>query len=409
MTTSTKWRSLSLLLAVGTAAAGMAHAQTDSRAPQPAATTAPAADSTFLPNAVITEAFDAVGTCPAGWTCANNSAAIGTTNWFQGNATVFPAQAGDPGAYIGANFNNTTGSNTISNWLISPQVDFGTGATLSFWTRTVDTTLFADRLEVRLSTAGASVNVGSGPTDTGDFTTLLTTVNPNLVLTSACPITPATGYPNAWCQITVTNAGGIPSTGSGRIAFRYFVPLGGPDGDNSNYIGIDTFSFDEGVAGTPGLSLVKRVQTSANAANCPTAGTSVTVAPGTQVYYCYQATNTGTLTLQTHDVTDTAFAAPIASNLQFTLAGGASSPWLVSPAVTVTGPTSSGATWSACAQATNCTGAPAGTTATAAVTAGAVTAAVLQGAQPVDTLDPVALLMLGLLLLGVGALVLRRT
>jgi hypothetical protein len=30
---------------------------------------------------------------------------------------------------------------------------------------------------------------------------------------------------------------------TGRIAFRYFVPNGGPDGDNSNYIGLDDVSY----------------------------------------------------------------------------------------------------------------------------------------------------------------------
>jgi hypothetical protein len=393
---------LAILLAAGTT-----HAQTGSRSAPSGPAGTPASVSPFLPNAVITEGFDTVGTCPAGWTCANNSAVVGTTTWFQGNDTVFPAQAGATTAYIGANFNSTTGTNTISTWLVSPQVNFGTGASLSFWTRTVTTPQFADRLEVRLSTAGASTNVGTGPTGVGDFTTLLTTVNPNLVLSTNCPITPTTGYPNAWCQVTVTNAGGIPTAGSGRIAFRYFVTSGGPTGANSDYIGIDTFSFDEGVAGTPGLTLAKRVQTSSNAANCPTATTSVTVPAGTQVYYCYQATNTGTLALQTHTLTDTAFGTPIVSNLQFALAAGASSPWVVSPAVTVTGNTTSAANWSACAQATTCTGAPAGTTAAATVAAGAVTAA-LQAAQSVPTLGGPALLMLGLLLLGVAVVTLRR-
>jgi hypothetical protein len=393
---------LAILLAAGTT-----HAQTGSRTAPAGPASTPASVSPFLPNAVITEAFDTVGACPAGWACTNNSAVVGTTTWFQGNSAVFPAQAGAPTAYIGANFNSTTGANTISTWLVSPQVNFGTGATLSFWTRTVTASPFPDRLEVRLSTAGASTNVGTGPTGVGDFTNLLTTVNPNLVTTTNCPITPTTGYPDTWCQITVTNAGGIPTTGSGRIAFRYFVTNGGPDGANSNYIGIDTFSFDEGVAGTPGLSLAKRVQTSSNAANCPTATTSVTVPAGTQVYYCYRATNTGTLALQTHTLTDTAFGAPIVSNLQFALAAGASSPWVVSPPVTVTGNTTSAANWSAWAPAPLCTGAPAGTTAAATVAAGAVTAA-LQATQSVPALGGPALLMLALLLLGVAAVTLRR-
>jgi len=248
-------RPLAASFAVLALAAGVAQAQTTSRTPQAPTAATPAAASPFLPNAVITQGFDTVGTCPAGWTCTNNSTTVGTTTWFQGNDTVFPAQAGATTAYIGANFNSTTGANTISTWLVSPQVNFGTGASLSFWTRTVTAPMFADRLEVRLSTAGASTNVGTGPAGVGDFTTLLTTVNPTLVTSTNCPITPTTGYPNAWCQITVTNAGGIPSSGSGRIAFRYFVTSGGPMGDNSDYIGIDTFSFDEGTVGALGSTL----------------------------------------------------------------------------------------------------------------------------------------------------------
>ena len=34
--------------------------------------------------------------CRAGWVQTNHSTTIGTTNWFQGNSTVFPAQAGAP-------------------------------------------------------------------------------------------------------------------------------------------------------------------------------------------------------------------------------------------------------------------------------------------------------------------------
>jgi len=41
----------------------------------------------------------------------------------------------------------------------------------------------------------------------------------------------------------VQNASGIPASGSGRIAFRYFVTDAGTSGDNSDYIGIDTVSI----------------------------------------------------------------------------------------------------------------------------------------------------------------------
>jgi uncharacterized repeat protein (TIGR01451 family) len=236
-------------------AAGLAVAQTSSRTAPAGSEPAPQPNSQFLPNAVITEAFDTVpgspNGCPTGWNCQNRSTTVGSTGWFQGNPAVFPAQAGATNAYIGANFNNTTGADTISNWLISPQVNFGTGATLTFFTRQVTGNPFPDRLEVRLSTAGASTNVGTTDASVGDFTTLLVSVNPNLTAgDGACPYVSPGTYPAAWCQITLTATNGIPTSGSGRVAFRYFVTSGGPAGANSNYIGIDTFSFDEGVQAT---------------------------------------------------------------------------------------------------------------------------------------------------------------
>ena len=177
-----------------------------------------------------------------GWTTQNNSVPIGSTpGWFQGNTAVFPAQAGATNSYIGANFNNTTGTNTISNWLITPQRTFNNGDVIKFWTRTPTANPFPDRLQVRRSSAGASTNVGTGPTGTGDFTTLLLDINP----------TYQTGgvYPEVWTEFTITLSG-LAGPTSGRIAFRYFVEGGGPLGDNSNFIGIDTFSY------TPGTPMV---------------------------------------------------------------------------------------------------------------------------------------------------------
>ncbi|MDP2322643.1 MAG: choice-of-anchor J domain-containing protein, partial [Gammaproteobacteria bacterium] len=210
---------------------------------------APTNAAVFAPNATITQGFDAGLACPVGWTCTNNSVPIGATvNWFDGNTTVFAPQAGS--GYIGANFNMVTTTNTISAWLISPVVQFGTGAELRFWSRTVDIPTFPDRLEIRTSTGGT--NTGGTNMSVGDFTNLLGTINPTLIATAGTCIVPAAapnalGYPNAWCEYRLTNVDGIPTTGSGRVAFRYFVTDGGPTGDNSDYIGIDTFSFVEGV------------------------------------------------------------------------------------------------------------------------------------------------------------------
>src|SRR5690606_1784074 len=126
---------------------------------------------------VLSEGFDDITTLvPAGWFMQNNSTSVGTTGWFQGNDTVFPSQGGGTTSYIGANFNNTTGFSTISNWLLTPTLDMANGDVLKFWTRTVEGSNFPDRMEVRLSTNGASTNVGSGPDAVGDFTTVLVSV-----------------------------------------------------------------------------------------------------------------------------------------------------------------------------------------------------------------------------------------
>jgi hypothetical protein len=185
---------------------------------------------------LITEDFDALGepiVLPTGWSSTNQSASIGTTSWFRGNPAVFNAHNGPTNGYIGANFNNTTGSNTISNWLISPVLNLQNGDVISFFTRRIESS-FQDRLELRLSTLGASSANPSGPTGVGDYTNLLLSVNPNLE---------ANGYPTVWTEFTHIITG-LANPTDGRIAFRYFVTSGGPSGSNSDYIGIDAFKVD---------------------------------------------------------------------------------------------------------------------------------------------------------------------
>lgn len=187
----------------------------------------------------FTENFDNITLLVGnGWFMQNNSAPVGITNWFQGTNVAaggpFDAYNGAANAYIGANFNNTTGATgIISNWLLTPNRTFRNGDVLTFYTRKPATpgggTDYPDRLEVRLSTNGASTNVGTPGNQVGDFTTLLMSVNPTLV---------PGGYPYAWAQYTVTMSG-LPAPTSGRMAFRYFVTSAGPTGANSDYIGID--------------------------------------------------------------------------------------------------------------------------------------------------------------------------
>ena len=183
------------------------------------------------------EGFEDIRTLPAkGWFLQNNSTPPGLTGWFQGNPTVFPAQAGPANSYIAANFNNTIGDNTISNWLLTPVIEFRTGDRITFYTRTESNAQFPDRLQIRLSTNGASTNVGTGATGVGDFTRLLLDINPNYVAGRSG------GYPVVWTQFTIIISR-LSGATSGRLAFRYFVENGGLNGDNSQYIGIDTFAY----------------------------------------------------------------------------------------------------------------------------------------------------------------------
>lgn len=190
----------------------------------------------------FSETFDEVNSNTSeplpGWFARNNSNPPGSTIWFQGNgADVFPAHEGGPDAYIGANFNSTGNLGDISTWLLTPQKTFNDGDVITFWTRTVEKSLYPDRMELRLSTAGASTDVGTTSTSVGVFTTLLLTINENLEVG---------GYPEIWTRFTVTISGLPGGTASGRIAFRYVVPNGGLTGANSNYIGVDTFSLGPG-------------------------------------------------------------------------------------------------------------------------------------------------------------------
>jgi sulfur transfer complex TusBCD TusB component (DsrH family) len=183
------------------------------------------------------ENFNDITTLPAsGWSLQNVSVAVGSTNWFQGSNVAaggpFDSFNGAANAYIGTNFNNTGSLGTISNWLVTPNRTLKNGDVLTFYTKKATPDTYPDRLEVRMSTNGASTAVGSGAT-VGDFTTLLLSINPTLT----------TGvYPTAWTQYTITISG-LSAPTSGRLAFRYFVTSAGFSGTNSDYIGIDNVSY----------------------------------------------------------------------------------------------------------------------------------------------------------------------
>ncbi|MBX3378086.1 MAG: choice-of-anchor J domain-containing protein [Phycisphaeraceae bacterium] len=157
---------------------------------------------------------------PSGnWHALNESNPIGTTGVF--TSTLF-APVPDGTQHAAMNFNNGAGVSNLSTWFMSPNVVFNNGDTIEFWSRTVNNPSFPDRLHLKLSTAGAS-------TASADFTTTLLTINNGLT---------TGGYPSVWTQYTATISGlGGPT--SGRFAFHYSVPNGGPSGSNSDFVGID--------------------------------------------------------------------------------------------------------------------------------------------------------------------------
>lgn len=195
--------------------------------------------STIAFSQAINEGFDDVTTLPgSGWAQQNLSTTQGTNpTWGQGG-TPFIANSGAATAYVAANYNAVTGAGTISNWLFAPNRTFDNGDVISFYARASDAG-YPDRLQVRFSSNGTSVNAGTTDVSVGDFTTLLIDINPTLI---------AGVFTNAWVQYSYTFTGlGAPT--SGRVAFRYFVTNGGPSGANSDYIGVDDFVYTP--AGAP--------------------------------------------------------------------------------------------------------------------------------------------------------------
>lgn len=144
------------------------------------------------------------------------------------------------------NFHSVDEIDTISTWLMTPEfnLDSPLGTTITFFTRTVDVPMYADRLYVKFSTNRSSTNPN-------DFSNILVSVNENLTLQPY-----PNGYPNTWTQISAT----IPTQSagtSGRFAFHYSVPNGGSQGSNSDYIGIDTvdiFPFGSSPSPTPSVT-----------------------------------------------------------------------------------------------------------------------------------------------------------
>ncbi|MEM9410502.1 MAG: choice-of-anchor J domain-containing protein [Planctomycetota bacterium] len=193
-------------------------------------------------NAQIIEDFNRVFGKMAGdgnvpledWEGALQSDRFGPTGifpGFDGQCGFFDAHQGEPDAYVAMNYRNARLQeiDVTSTWLISPVVNLTDRTTISFYTRTLDLSMFPDRLVVRLSTSGDSLFVGDQATDVGDFETVLFDINPTHQLG---------GYPEEWTKFE-TEINGFGDV-TGRVAFHYFNES---MNINGNYIGIDTFHY----------------------------------------------------------------------------------------------------------------------------------------------------------------------
>ncbi|QOW09682.1 T9SS type A sorting domain-containing protein [Kaistella flava (ex Peng et al. 2021)] len=185
------------------------------------------------------------------WTMTNQSSPATATLWSKAAYTtastaIFgstpPAlpkgQDGTSNTFAIVNYTSTSGAGTISNWLITPAVNVQDGDIVSFYTRkgTDGATDYADRLEMRYSTAATTVVPSGGSSGLGSFTNLGVTVNPDLLGGFV--------YPKTWTKYSFTVTGVGTTAIPVKFAFRYFVTSGGPSGNNSDIIGVDTFSVD---------------------------------------------------------------------------------------------------------------------------------------------------------------------
>lgn len=174
-----------------------------------------------------------------GWIRQNNSAPLGSGQWVQGDPDIFPAWSAPTDSYALVGADSATGvSAVVSNWLITPEIDFGPNQfgfrSFSFYTKAVPGK--ANHLVVRLCLEGTGPLDCNAPTtdsgDLGSFQTRLLDINPDLTLD---------GYPAAWTLYSLAPGDGLPVVGRGRIAFHYYVFS--QNGTYGSRIGIDSVSI----------------------------------------------------------------------------------------------------------------------------------------------------------------------
>ena len=193
-----------------------------------AALSLPAAASA---QSVLSESFNDVAVLgAAGWAQVNESPNP-SGSWFQGNTAVFNAALGPANSYVANNF--TAGTPSISTWLMTPALTFGSGSAMSFSVRSAGASLF-DTIQVYASLNGSSTVVS-------DFSILLGSYSSSVDA--------------GW----IAQSYNVSLVGSGRIGFRYVVANTDTAG---NYIGIDNVNVvPEPASALLGLAVMGRAAT----------------------------------------------------------------------------------------------------------------------------------------------------
>jgi hypothetical protein len=191
----------------------------------------------------LSEGFNSVSSLSAsGWAFVNNSspAPLSTADWTQGITATsnYAAQSGPTDSFAQVDFASTSADTggMVSNWLITPELDFSVGGVFSFYARSFGGNSRSELIQVLQSVAGSSINVGTTATDVGDFTKLLGSAGSSTGVTTD----PGSLPTNSWGFYKFNIA---PSAGSGRLAFRYFATNGGVNGAQAQYATIDTVNY----------------------------------------------------------------------------------------------------------------------------------------------------------------------
>ena len=263
---------------------------------------------------VLTQNFDGAFP-PAGWTVVNNEA--GGPTWGNlaacGESGNFTNGSGD----VACISSDVFGAAEMDAELRTPSINLAGFAAPAALTFTVNYQNFANldffTVDVSTNGGGAWTNLLSWNEDHGGFRVA----------------------PGENVNLDISAYAGQADV---RFRFRYFDPN---TGDWNWYAQVDNVVV-AATAATASISLTATVGTTPGVC---AATDAVTVTAGTEVYYCYQATNTGGVALGFHDLTDTE-AGVILNDLPFALAPGASSPEVIVPATPAATVTNTG-TWTA--------------------------------------------------------------